>query len=394
MPDKRSPKYGVKKRGQKWIARPYVNGEHHWVGTFETEDEALRAAMERHDELKRLPASGETVKTFAKRWLTDYPRKKRSTNDLYAGMAKLLVEEYGEKRLREFSRLDARRFARDHHGAARSVRAMFSDALDEGLIEANPFFGLRLGPEGRSRGRRDIVVITAAELDRLIEIAAECHPNFHFGHLIAFAASTTMRPSEVFGLEWDDIDTKAQEIHVRRQRYRGRCELPKNGRVRTIILPPAAAQALNGLPRRTAVREVDETGKERPLNYVFRNKSGDPMSATTLNFYWAPVRTAFEAGLSPERRDEFRRARSPKHPHMDFYETRHFGATFLLEKFRAAGEDGAYDVAIQLGHTDDGELVRTLYTHPSEDLSRQRLKKLFEEPTPLREVRDDEAANG
>ena len=76
---------------------------------------------------------------------------------------------------------------------------------------------------------------------------------------------------------------------------------------------------------------------------------------------------------------------------------RHFCATFLLEKFRAAGEDGSYDVATQLGHTDEGELVRELYGHPDDDLALGRLKRLFKEPDvrPLRRVEDQgEEATG
>jgi hypothetical protein len=49
-----------------------------------------------------------------------------------------------------------------------------------------------------------------------------------------------------------------------------------------------------------------------------------------------------------------------------------------------------------LGHTDDVELVRERYGHTDHDLARQRIKKLFDQPTELRPVddQDGEAANG
>lgn len=139
-----------------------------------------------------------------------------------------------------------------------------------------------------------------------------------------------------------------------------------------ITLPPPAAEALQGMERHTAVKMVDELGKERPLQLVFRNKHRLPMSATSLSNAWSKIKVAIDK------------------PDMDYYDLRHTGATYLLEMFRAAGEDGSYDVAIQLGHTDEGVLVRALYGHPSDDLARERLKRLWDQNVePLRAVDDE-----
>lgn len=377
MPERAAKQYGVRKRGKKWTAKPYIPslGTHKWAGTHDTEAEACEAGRAVFERYRRLPSHRETIESFAARWLRDYPRPKRSTNDHYAGMARVLVEALGSKRLADVTRIDARRFARAHRGAALTARTMFSDAMDEGLVEVNPFSNLRLPS---SRGRRDIEVPEPAEIDRLVEIAKAEHPDYDFWRMILFSTYTTMRPSEVYGLEWADIDLEREEIHVRRQLYRRRCTTPKNGRDRRIILPPPAADALAGMEKFTGIRMVDETGAERPMRFVFRNKEGGPMSATSLHGAWSKVRSA--AGR----------------PEMDYYDLRHTGATYLLERFRAAGEDGSYDVAIQMGHTDDGDLVRQLYGHPSDDLSRERLKRLFTRNVePLRPVEgEEEAANG
>ena len=53
---------------------------------------------------------------------------------------------------------------------------------------------------------------------------------------------------------------------------------------------------------------------------------------------------------------------------MDFYELRHYCATRLLE----AGVSDA-DVAVQLGHTDGGELVRRVYGHPAARIALDRV---------------------
>ena len=58
--------YGVKRRGEKWIARPYVPRRGHvWAGTFATQHEALQAALRKIEEERRLPATKETVATSA-----------------------------------------------------------------------------------------------------------------------------------------------------------------------------------------------------------------------------------------------------------------------------------------------------------------------------------------
>jgi integrase len=56
---------------------------------------------------------------------------------------------------------------------------------------------------------------------------------------------------------------------------------------------------------------------------------------------------------------------------MDFYELRHFCASWLFSDL----ELPAQDVAHQLGHTDGGALVQRLYGHPSERLARERIKR-------------------
>lgn len=386
MSDNRGKRYGVKPRGKKFVANPYIPslGKTYWVGTFATEDEAIRAAIAKIDELTRSAPSKETIGTFGGRWLVDYPREKPSTNNLYAYALTQLEEfDFGPKkgrdvRMQEFSRLMARRFARAKPWAARAMRAMFSDAEDEGIVPTNEFKGLRLTGEGRAQQRRrDFKVLSAVEVERLVEIAADSFPDSCAAQIITFAAYTGMRESEIFGLEWKDIRRGAGEIDVNRQIYKRECTTPKNGDPRTIILPPQAEAVLDSLDRRKPIRMVDETGKERPIDFVFRNKEGGAMSATSLYGLWHPVRVAFGR------------------PKLVFHELRHFCATYLLELFRAQGSEGSPDVATQLGHTDDGQLVRETYGHTDDDLARERLKKLFDKPSELRPVdAQDEEATG
>ncbi len=120
----------------------------------------------------------------------------------------------------------------------------------------------------------------------------------------------------------------------------GKIKLPKNGKPRTIIVPPPALEAVRELPR----------SMNEPL--VFTTKRGKQFRKTSRNHYWNAVRAAWGR------------------PEMEFYELRHACATMLLEK----GFSHA-DVAMQLGHTDGGRLVMEVYGHPTEKGARERLKR-------------------
>jgi integrase len=61
--------------------------------------------------------------------------------------------------------------------------------------------------------------------------------------LYGFGAFTLMRPGELFALDWEDIDQEAGangRALVARRLYRGRSDLPKSNRERTIPLTPPA----------------------------------------------------------------------------------------------------------------------------------------------------------
>jgi integrase len=122
----------------------------------------------------------------------------------------------------------------------------------------------------------------------------------------------------------------------------GQIKAPKNGRVRTVILPPPAREALAEVPARVDVP------------WLFVMPRGRQFTRSSHLYYWRAVRAAFGR------------------PAMDFYELRHFCATHLLE----LGVSHA-DVAVQLGHTDGGALVMSTYGHPSEDAARERLKRAY-----------------
>src|SRR5207248_10108658 len=110
----------------------------------------------------------------------------------------------------------------------------------------------------------------------------------------------------------------------------------KNGEPRICVLAPWARDALAALDR-----HADEPA-------VFLTPRSRRFGKGAVHRYFVPVRAAF--GRSK----------------LQFYVLRHACATLMLVRGLTPE-----DVAIQLGHTDGGSLVRQLYGHPSEDRARE-----------------------
>ena len=332
----------IVKRGSSYGVSVYDSAlkRKRWVGTYRTKSEAREAEREasrRHHVGGRM-----TCGEFAALWLDEYPRAAGATRRTYRYGLKAFAEEFARVRLGDLDRVTARSWSQRHpQSNVRVVRAMFNDAINDGLHPGpNPFANLRLE---QSRGRKDLIALTEAELDELAERALAVHGEFGptFRAMIVFAAYVGLRPGEMFALERSDVGR--DEVRIRHNLDgTGAIKTPKNGLERIVILPPPARDALADVPVRIHVPWLFTTIRERRFG------------KSSLYYYWNPVRAAFGR------------------PGMDFYELRHFCATHLLER----GVSHA-DVAIQLGHTDGGALVMSTYGHPSEDAARERLKQAY-----------------
>jgi hypothetical protein len=143
------------RRGRRWIGKVSIEGQQVHCGTHATRREALEAEAAAIRQRRRPGRT--TVAGFAGRWKRDYKRPRASTNRTNAVMISTFVEEFGTRRLSSIDRLEARAWAQANPSRARTVRAMFNDAIDAGLVTQNPFARLGIEP---SRGRRDLVVLS------------------------------------------------------------------------------------------------------------------------------------------------------------------------------------------------------------------------------------------
>lgn len=328
----------TRKRGKRWTASGYDKalGYTKHLGTFDTRKEAT--AAEADHVLKAKPTGAETCDRLAERWTVDYPRPRASTNRHNAERVKAFAEDFKGVKLADVDRPTARAWAMKHRSNLPAVRAMFGDAVRDGLVDLNPFSELRLPG---SRGRKDLVTLTETELVALADVALTDEMELEdFGReyraMILFSGYVGLRPGELFALQRDDVNGQMCTIE-RSLSSTGEIGPTKTGRTRTVIVPPAAQDALLEVP-------VHRSG------LLFTSPADRMWTQPLHHRYWSLLR------------------RFGKRPGMDFYELRHCAATLLLERGISAA-----DVAQQLGHTDGGQLVMSLYGHPSEAGARARI---------------------
>jgi integrase len=278
-------------RPGKYLGRLELNGEAHFLGYFATKQErqSAREAKRRQLEGVARSPSGElvTVGEYVDRYLARYEREYKASS--YAEAHCQLVrfnEDFADRPIGAIERYEAIEWADGKPGSlVKPVVTMFNAAVDEELIDRNPFRGLYK----QGRGRSDEHPPTSEEWERLYESCAVLG-NYaaQMRALMVVAAYTGMRPGELMALEWPDIDFEAKRIYVQRRLYQGVIDRPKSGKPKTIALPPPAGEALLRLP---SLDQPPVGGAE----LVFRSKAGKRLSQPTLTAYWALVRA--HAGL-------------------------------------------------------------------------------------------------
>lgn len=264
------------KKRKRYVGRVYLgHGKRHWVGRFDTkkarDDAVARAKVELS---RRRKVSDLTCNEWVERYLARYQRaRKESSYDAARSALKAFTDDFGDRPIGDVTRLEAIDWA-ERTAAYRLpvVVTLFNAAVDAELVDRNPFRGL----SRRSRGRSDEHPPTREEMERLV---AGCSALGWYASqmraLLVFGAYSGLRPGEMFALEWGDVDFDAMRVHVSRRVYRGRVDLPKSNKARTVALTPPARDALLGQPR-------DGT-------LVFRAKRGGRLSQPTLSGYWAQV---------------------------------------------------------------------------------------------------------
>ncbi|MGI8632518.1 MAG: hypothetical protein ACR2NA_08240 [Solirubrobacterales bacterium] len=143
------------KRTNHYGVRIYRAGRQVWIGTYPTLREARKAERVALD--TPTATHDETCDSFAGRWVSDFPRRRASTNRTNGYAVARFADDFKGVKMASVARADAHAWAQRHGSKVSAVRAMFSDAMNIGVVIANPFSNLRLP---QSRGRKDLEVMS------------------------------------------------------------------------------------------------------------------------------------------------------------------------------------------------------------------------------------------
>ncbi len=158
-----------------------------------------------------------TFGDYADLWMKDYARMecKSSTADGYESVLnQYLRPKFSTRRLKEIKRDDVKKLIGDliEKGLSRStvrnavsvVRGIFNQAIEDGILEANP--AVRLGRFTRTAKTTEVkgVALTVDEVDKFLEAAKEVCPEYRTLFLLAVRAG--LRRGELVALQFGDIE--------------------------------------------------------------------------------------------------------------------------------------------------------------------------------------------
>ena len=274
--------------------------------------------------------------------LDDFLAQAKTATELstYIGYKKIcnahLYPKFGHLAIQELKPAVLRPWIRSLQVTAKTVsnillplRAIVEQALNDELIESNPFDKIAVGKLINARqSKSDFKVdpFTFAEINQIL--AAPAHEQIQ--NLFQFAFFTGLRTSELIGLEWRDVDWNEKIIHVVRAVVKKQVKYPKTraGEREVKLLPPA----LEALERQK-IHTMDQGLR------VFHNPRTDAP--------WETDHQIRRTAWIPALKKSGVRYRNP-------YQTRHTYASMMLSR----GERISWIVE-QMGHVDPQMLMRT-----------------------------------
>jgi integrase len=271
------------------------------VGGFSSKAEAQRALQ---NKLARLLPDRRAAALTLGEWVEEYLDAHQGERVTVAKLRWLLgkaTAELGDVRLAELSpeRVCAWRLTvpEGHRfEATQALRQVLNRAVAWNLIDDNPAKRGVPNPGRRCREQRPF-----DSWAQIRSLAERLEPRF--GPMVVFAAATGLRPSELFALEWCDVDRGAGVIRIRRAYANGRVKQTKTRLSRRAV--PLQAIALEAL---------DQLEPRENSALLFPNTRGGHLDFRNFNRrHWKPVQKA--AGIEPLR---------------DLYDLRHTYATFAL----------------------------------------------------------------
>jgi len=339
----------------RWVAQIRIDGK--LRRTMHSSEalakKALRKMMAEVDTGKVVPDGNETIAAMLTRWEDKVlPAQNLSigTLDNYAWACKILRDDLGRIRLKRLTaeQVETAFEKRAADGMSRAslvkVRSVLGKALDHALRRqlVNQNVARIVEMPATARRQAEGRSLTAAQAKAIITESVG-HPLHALWVVMLYLG---VRPGEVTGLTWKDVDFDQGLIHVRRARRVERGELKVDERLktdrsrRTLTAPPPVLDTLREHRRVQAETRL----KAGPawtdtIGLVFTTDVGTPHNPSNLRRTLAKITTRLDLG--------------DWHPH----ELRHTAASLMSE----AGVP-IERIADQLGH-DGTRMSLLVYRH-------------------------------
>jgi integrase len=233
----------------------------------------------------KLDARPDTVEGYYRRWIEKqtHPLVRASApRDYKQHFEAYILPELGSTSLvaltiQQLSLFRSKLLARVSLKTSRNIidssfRAMWRSALEEGVVEHNPFAALKWPRKEKKRPD----AFTIDERERIITYWGFNDP-FYFPWLLTLFR-TGMRPSEAAALRLDDVNLDDHTIRITKSRYMGHEDATKTRHSTRFI-------KVDDLTIR-AIRSLVNLGLCKG-GYVFCNKYGDPINSKKWGeHYW------------------------------------------------------------------------------------------------------------
>ena len=300
-----------------------------------------------------------------------------TANNYRTALNKHLLPAFGDRNLRAIRAVELQTFINGYAGKSKSLignligtlKLIFTAAKQDRLVAVNPAEDLRRPKAAPPAEKR---ALTEDERRRMVAL----FPVHEHGAYLATMYYTGMRPGEVRGLQWGDIDWDANLIHVQRD-----VDYADGGRARVGDLKTAASDRY--IPIAAPLRELLMPLRQAPGSFIFPGRDGGPLAQVTAVRMW--IRLMVDLGLAdPVPEDEQTKywpgdIRRYYRPQITPHAMRHNFITMCWE----AGMDIMLTMKL-VGHT-DYETTRNIYTHLSRrhlDNAQSQLNAMFGAPAP------------
>jgi integrase len=196
-----------------------------------------------------------TIRQLLENWLKDIKRTHpHSTYRCYNKSCRAhLIPEFGDYLARDLNAQVIRAWIRNRTGTLKIIRndltplrAIVDQALIDDIIDRNLLDKIKVSKlVSRKQAKTDYTVdpFNDDEIEAVLSVAREYDPRIR--NVLQFAFYTGLRTSELFGLQWGDIDWRNGTVRVQRAVVeRTLKETKTKAGTRDVILLPAALDAL------------------------------------------------------------------------------------------------------------------------------------------------------